>query len=446
MIDIHCHILPGVDDGPKTIEKSLEMLKMAERDGIRKIVASPHFNHPLGFDGKGVNEAFHDLRDRAKAEGLSVELFLGAEQYISKEDMKHFNDHMTIHTISRTRFVLVEFKRHLDLESMLGIVHELKINGFLPIVAHMEVYPAIVNNADALPRLRNEGAFIQVNAMSITGALGAKQTRKILKSIAEGSVDYIASDAHGLRQRPPVLRGAYEVVSKNISESVAKQVFISNQEKLLQGGLPIKRSPVSLKRGFTSKVFAGIFAGLVILLVTAGMNLANGNNQDIKAPTEARVEVTSESIRSMPVQEPTTEVASANVGVVETIEVNEPFHELPTEAIPTKESIEANYEKILLDYKAYYESTLDQVVKQIQEVRSLIEDQEERNRAVDVLLDEIFKLEAESDKKVYDLLYDLQNDLEAYRYDIGKVQEFRDIYNQLKTDRENHYLSLLKSN
>lgn len=439
MIDIHCHILPGVDDGPKTIEKSLRMLKMAENDGITGIIATPHHNHPMGYEGNGAHEAFQLLKEGASVQGIGVDLYYGAEQYLSKEDVTRFGSDFTMNVISSGGFVLVEFKRHMDLESMLGVIHELKIRGFIPILAHVEAYPSIVANKGALSRLRNEGALIQVNATVFKLSKEGKTVRKILRAIAEGQVDYVASDAHGLNQRPPLLKYAYKIISNAVSEEVANQIFVVNPERLIQGTMPLKRQPYPLKRKMPVKSFASIFVIVTALLLTAAMGLANGNNQEIEISNEAPLEIEEE----IPLASVVTEPALPE-------DVNEPTNE-PIEIIevvpvetPSFEDIASKYELVLLDYKLFYENSLDRLVSEIQEVRATIDDQDEKNRLVDALIDEIFDLEAQSDNQVYDLLYTLQNELEQNDYPVAIVSEYRETYLQLKQEKENYYCEKMK--
>lgn len=441
MIDVHCHIIPGVDDGPDQMEKSVEMLKMAERDGIRKIIATPHRNHPMGYPKGNVQEQFDALKVAARDAGIDVDLYLGSEQYIGKEDVfKGFE----AFPLFDGRYLLVEFKTHIDLESLLAIIYELRIKGFWPIVAHVEMYPTIIHNEEALTKIKEEGGLIQITASSLMGAVGKKIATKLTGAVRKGQVDFIASDAHGLNMRPPVLSVAYRYVQKNATMEIANRIFSDNPSKLMLGEEII--APKTLKRKRSSRK-AYLIASLVTVLVMAfalGMKMIPESeplSQNDVLPKALEAIVGSEADGKVPGGAASVEPVSESKNVMEKA-VSETVQRAQS---LSKESIESKYEKQLLVLRSNYETALDVYIDEVMEIRTTISDQDERNRQIDAIIDAIILLEQESDNVVYALLYDMQNELEREKYSVGRVQMFRDGYNDIKETAKMSYMEKIQN-
>ncbi len=441
MIDVHCHIIPGVDDGPDQIEKSIEMLKMAERDGIRKIIATPHRNHPMGYPKGNVQEQFDALKVASRNAGIDVDLYLGAEQYIGKEDV--FREFEAF-PLFDGRYLLVEFKTHIDLESLLTIVYELRVKGFWPIVAHVEMYPTIIRNDESIARIKEEGGLIQITASSLMGAVGKKIATKLMNAVRKGQVDFIASDAHGLNMRPPVLSTAYKHVQKNATMEIANRIFSDNPSKLMLGEEILTPKTLRKKSSHRRAYIIASIVTVLVLVFALGMKMI------------PEKEVQSQNVR---VTEP--------VKVIKSAEINEsvqeepiPVESIPTELIevediiskpmqtveyPSKGSIESKYEEQLLVMKSEYETALDAYVNEIIEIKSTVSDQDLRNQKIDAIIDAIILMEQESDNMVYALLYEMQNDLEKEKYSVEQVQKFRDGYNDIKETTKMTYMEKIQN-
>ncbi|MBE0451705.1 MAG: hypothetical protein IBX70_12780 [Clostridia bacterium] len=440
MVDVHCHIIPGVDDGPDQIEKSIEMLKMAERDGIRKIIATPHRNHPLGYPKGNVQEQFDALKDAAKDAGIDVDLYLGAEQYIGKEDVfKTFE----AFPLFDGRYLLVEFKTHIDLESLLTIVYELRVKGFWPIVAHVEMYPTVINNEEALTRIKEEGGLIQITASSLTGAVGRKIAARLTSAVRRGQVDFIASDAHGLNMRPPVLSVAQRYVQKNATMEIANRIFSDNPSKLMLGEEIVTPKTLKLRKsGRKAYLIASLITALVMAF-SLGMRMIPENeaqSQNIETPKTVET-VISSNVEETDPEGPVSALPVPEPKVVAEEVLSEPAQTLES---PSKDSIESKYEEQLFELKTEYEMALDVYVDEIIEIKATVIDQEERNNKIDAIIDAIILMEQESDNVVYALLYDMQNELEKEKYTVERVQIFRDEYNDIKETTKMTYMEKIK--
>jgi protein-tyrosine phosphatase len=232
MIDLHCHILPAIDDGSPDMETTMKMLEIAAQDGINHIVASPHFRH-------GEKPSFQDIlinlktvQDEAVRQGSQVKLYSGADvrltyelfEALSREDMPSINN---------SRYFLLELPDlippHLD-----DFIFESKIKGYIPIITHPERNYSLLSAFEKTDGLRESGALFQLTAMSITGDFG-KQIRKFsLHLLKKGYVDFVASDAHSTDRRIPVLSRAYREVTDILNADEAKKIFIDNPTAVLE--------------------------------------------------------------------------------------------------------------------------------------------------------------------------------------------------------------------
>ena len=233
LIDMHCHILPGLDDGSKGMEQSLNMIRIAYKDGIRKIICTPHYHIGRSIaEYEKREEAIEELRSELDTLGISMELYLGAEIYYFTEAIEHLNNG-SIHTMAGGRCILLEFDPSVEYRRIKNAVNEAVMNGYVPIVAHVERYMCMVSGCERCEELRSIGALIQVNAMSLMGDYGRDAKRYIKKLMKNRLVSFVASDAHSDGHRRPALAECYAYVSKRFGEDYADDIFNHNQMKVL---------------------------------------------------------------------------------------------------------------------------------------------------------------------------------------------------------------------
>ncbi len=229
MIDIHNHILPGVDDGSKSIEMSIEMIKKEVADGVNHIILTPHVQSRVSkFQPKEHVPIFETLVDEVKKLKLPVDLYLGAEIFYRS----HINTNFQSVSLGGSPYVLLEFSPHNE-TPIEEIVYDVSRMGFIPIVAHIERY-AYLKTKD-YEKIKATGAWIQVNATSILD-LDHRLVKKgsVSYLLKNKLIDIIATDAHNMDQRKPNMKDAYLYLSKRYDINYVNQIFDLNAKKIIQ--------------------------------------------------------------------------------------------------------------------------------------------------------------------------------------------------------------------
>ena len=229
MIDIHCHILHDIDDGPSSLQKAVKMLDAAMADGIDTIIATPHFTPTVG----SMISARHDELS-SHAQQCGIKLLTGCEYTLSD-----FNSELdkSMLPIGGTSFILVDLNTCSIPQFMEQQAFKAELKGFHIILVHPEKLLA----AQSLPKmieLHQHGVFFQVNAASINGKSGKLPQMTAEKMIAAGICDYIASDAHNTVSRPFEMRLAKSRVTDLFGNNAAETIFELNPQLLLQNKEP----------------------------------------------------------------------------------------------------------------------------------------------------------------------------------------------------------------
>lgn len=221
MIDVHTHILPLVDDGPKSLEKSISLLEDSIRDGITTIILTPHYMKIRGYLSPASNNrlVFDELLSVVKEKGLNVNLILGQEIYYTPDTIQNIRDQVVV-PIGNTKLMLIEFSSMQE-EDIAEAVHNVTALGFIPIIAHVERYPHLTIHD--VNMLRHMGALIQVNAGSVIGEYGTKSKSFIHRLIKEELIDFVASDIHPFRKNH--MKDAYAYVLKKYGKAMAQKLF-----------------------------------------------------------------------------------------------------------------------------------------------------------------------------------------------------------------------------
>mgnify|MGYP005790414735 FL=1 len=230
-VDIHTHILSGIDDGPETDEQMFELLKALYDDGIGTICCTPHCH--LGYYGKNydeVAECFFRLEAYIQKNGLDMQIFLGNELHYSQGCFDWIEEGIC-RTINGTRYVLVDFDMEEEYKTFEFAVRTFLHEGYIPVLAHVERYPCFERKKSLIHQLRSMGAVIQVNASSI---LRKRKQPLVKRLLRYGDVDVIASDTHDLKIRPPLMRAAYQEVSHKYGKEYADKLFVVNPNNILE--------------------------------------------------------------------------------------------------------------------------------------------------------------------------------------------------------------------
>lgn len=210
MIDIHTHILPGVDDGSENFEESIEMLKIQLASGITKVVLTPHINSLASkVSSSVIEDKFYEFKEAAEKLVPEVELFFGAEiRYRANKDIDY--ERFAFRGFDK-KYVLIEFAVH-NAEPAVDVLYNLVTKGYQPILAHAERYSYL--SVNDIRRIKLDGTLIQVNASAVLGLEGKKLKRRALNFIKLGLVDIMASDTHNTNHRKPNLVEGLKRVSK----------------------------------------------------------------------------------------------------------------------------------------------------------------------------------------------------------------------------------------
>lgn len=232
-IDIHSHILPGMDDGSRSAAQSLSMLRIACEQGIDLMIATPH-NMP----GKGcpvvesVRESAARLAEQAAQEGLPVEIICGTEYYYREEVLELLEAGQGI-TLGDSDCVLVEFEPMVDRIYFRNALRDILGTGYRPVVAHVERYGKVLEDISLLHDLKKMGILLQVNSLSVTGENGRPTRRAVRKLLKDALVDFVATDAHSDGRRAPYLAKCAEVLRKKYDRSYADALLFGNAKSII---------------------------------------------------------------------------------------------------------------------------------------------------------------------------------------------------------------------
>jgi len=232
MVDIHCHILPGLDDGPDSIETSLEMAEAAIAEGITHLVATPHANDRFPFIPDLVQSRRDDIQRRL---GGRLLLATGCDFHLSYENLQDIHQQPAKYTINQKNYLLVEFADFSVPPSIDQTLHELHLAGLHVILTHPERNPLIRAHPERLYRWLQLGCYAQVTALSFQGRFGAAAKQAVERWLQEDCIHFVASDAHNTTSRPLKLRDAFAIVAARKGETVAQALFVDNPLAAFEG-------------------------------------------------------------------------------------------------------------------------------------------------------------------------------------------------------------------
>ncbi|MEM7049150.1 MAG: CpsB/CapC family capsule biosynthesis tyrosine phosphatase [Acidobacteriota bacterium] len=235
MIDIHSHVLPGIDDGAEDLAQAVEMCRLAAADGVRIMITTPHQRSP-SWDNSDARRLHTLRRDLQDAIGALPRLLPGGELRVNAEFLDEMADHERhgLLPLAGSRYLLVELDRHDPRPDAIGLAHELLVAGWRPIFAHPEFIPALREDLDLMHRLRQMGAHFQITAMCLTGDVGRPAKDRCLAMIDEGLVQFVASDAHGVDWRPPGLSAARREIAKRWGDEAARDLTETNATAVVE--------------------------------------------------------------------------------------------------------------------------------------------------------------------------------------------------------------------
>jgi protein-tyrosine phosphatase len=204
MIDLHCHLLPGIDDGPRDCEGSLTMARRAVREGIETVVATPHVNSRYPNDAQTIAGALHELREALAREDIQLEVLPGAEiavNYLAERDTADLGSL----SLGGGEWLLIEPPFASVATGLVSTVQGLLWDGHRVVLAHPERCPAIHRDVSIVRDLAGEGVLMSLTAGSLAGRFGSQARRLGLALLEEGLAHNVTSDAHDAGNRPPAV-------------------------------------------------------------------------------------------------------------------------------------------------------------------------------------------------------------------------------------------------
>lgn len=241
MIDLHLHLLPGIDDGAESLEQAVEMGRIAAADGCRVLVATPHQRRDewANDDPRRLADRLAELAAKLPRHEneTTPRLLLGGEVRVDSDLLSDLArpDRSGVLALAGSRYLLLEFEPFGLGPDPVDIVHELLAEGWWPIIAHPEVVPFFWENGDdLLAHLVEAGALFQVTAMSITGEFGKATKSRVWELLRAGCVQFVASDSHRPDWRPPGLGRARQALAAELGIALAEELTSSNPRAVVE--------------------------------------------------------------------------------------------------------------------------------------------------------------------------------------------------------------------
>lgn len=255
MIDIHCHILPGIDDGARNLEDSIQMAKAAVKEGIHTIIATPHHNNGYYENTKQrILKKVEELNLSLKKESIPLNVLPGQEPRIYGEILEDYNKDQILTLCNRGKYLFVELPSNHVPRYTEQLLFDIQMNGLTPIIVHPERNQEIIEQPDLLYQFVKKGALTQVTASSIAGHFGKNIKKFSMQLIEANLTHFIASDAHDVSNRTFRINEALDEIEKKYGVDMV-YLFTENAELLVQGKAVYKELPLRVK----AKKFLGLF-------------------------------------------------------------------------------------------------------------------------------------------------------------------------------------------
>jgi protein-tyrosine phosphatase len=254
MIDIHCHILPGIDDGPKDLVGSLEMAKAAVAEGITTIIATPHFNNKYENEKSLILDAVKLLNEELQKNSIPLTILPGQEPRIYGEIVEDYQAGKILTMNNGYNYIFIELPSNHVPRFTEQIVYDIQVEGLHPVIVHPERNSELIERPEKLYQLVKNGASTQVTASSLVGYFG-KNIQKFSRQIIEANMGhFIASDAHNVTSRGFKMNEATDFIKQNYGIEQL-YYFHENAELLVKGQVIYRDIPEPIKK----KKFLGIF-------------------------------------------------------------------------------------------------------------------------------------------------------------------------------------------
>lgn len=234
-IDIHTHVIPGVDHGAKDWDMSLKMLALSARCGVKAVIATPHYlPWKEGVTAEAICERCKEAEERLQKEyGISMDIYPGNEIYYSSETVEILKAGEAL-TLAGSRYVLIEFQQETSYQMLCKAARDLCFHRYIPVFAHVERYHCL-DRIEKLTELKEMGALLQVNVGSFQGGLFDERSNKAKRWLKKGIIDFIASDMHDLEKRLPMSNDRLEWMQKKLNSQYQDKLLYGNAQNIISG-------------------------------------------------------------------------------------------------------------------------------------------------------------------------------------------------------------------
>jgi protein-tyrosine phosphatase len=235
MIDIHHHLLWGLDDGARDLETSVAMAKASAADGVTHVVCTPHANSKYTFDPVENKKKASELQARLEAENVNLKIGLGCDFHLSYDNIVEIKRDPTKFTANGLNYVMVEIADFGVPRGLDETFYELQVAGLIPVLTHPERNPTLQGDMTRLMDWMRGGVLVQVTGDSVTGRMGKTAEKMAHHLLSKRWVHFLATDAHNLVSRPPRLSEARDIVAKKYGAEYAHSLVESNPRAVFQG-------------------------------------------------------------------------------------------------------------------------------------------------------------------------------------------------------------------
>ena len=248
MLDLHCHVLPGIDDGAVDLEMALAMARMAAADGIHTIACTPHI-YPGMYDNtaQGIRAAIAALQATLDAEGIPLKLVEGADVHVDPALLEGLRNGR-VPTLAGSRYLLLEPPHHVAPPRFEESVFELMTAGYVPVITHPERLSWVETHHDLFVRLAQRGAWMQITAGALTGRFGRRVQYWGERFLGDGHAMLLATDAHHPERRPPLLAEARDAAAKLLGPEEAKHLVLTRPQGIVNNADPQSLPPMPADR------------------------------------------------------------------------------------------------------------------------------------------------------------------------------------------------------
>ncbi len=258
MVDLHHHLLPGLDDGAPDLATTLKMARMAAEDGITHVVCTPHANTRYPFDTEKIQGLLAEVRQSIADAGIRLILGSGCDFHLSYDNVRDALQNPRRYTVNGGEYILVELPDYALPPTLEETFYSLRLAGMTPILTHPERNPSLQQDDSRLKDWIRDGMLTQLTASSVTGLMGRKAQKMAERMLADRWVHFLSTDAHNISTRQPKMREARDHIAARYGEQYAQRLCTENPQAVFDGGaLPHQDRPEKIFDSAEEDILAG---------------------------------------------------------------------------------------------------------------------------------------------------------------------------------------------